>query len=485
MRQASLRLPESNSHMAWLILAAAIGLGIALLPVVYILPLLALAGFALLIGITPLAALTILLTLAPLRTLIATESALQLPLDIGQIMLIIFLAAWAVHYTFIPQRAPRLTWSPVFAPLLLFLGMISLGGFFAPSLGAWLAEWLKWLQIIIIVALTLHIAAGRRWTWVVLALIVAGLANALIGFYEFLGGSGADHLLILGRFFRAFGTFGQPNPFAGFMGLLAPLALMSAWGYAITWYRQRRSDLLVFAIFYSGAFALLAGAILISWSRGAWLGFAASLGIIALALPRRFWHGFTLAASIVVLFASLWLTGILPDSIVARLSSATEEFFAFEDMRGVEITPENYAVAERLSHWQAALNMAREHPWLGVGMGNYEVVYAQYRLINWEEPLGHAHNYFLNILAETGLLGLLVYGKVWLIIMIISWRIRRHPDYLARAVGIGLLGTWTYLTVHSLFDNLYVNNLFIHMGFLIGLVAVLHHQITATVRLSA
>ncbi len=49
--------------------------------------------------------------------------------------------------------------------------------------------------------------------------------NALIGLYEFFGGSGALVLLIDNRFSRAFGTFGQPNPFGGFMGLLAPVAL--------------------------------------------------------------------------------------------------------------------------------------------------------------------------------------------------------------------------------------------------------------------
>lgn len=476
---------QTTSSLIWITIAAFVGMGAAFLPIEYLVPLLALGAFALLIGITPFAALPLLLILAPLRTLIATESALQLPLDIGQITLVIFLATWALHHVVVAQRIPVIPWSPIFIPLFTFLAVISLGVFNATSISAWLNEWLKWVEIIIIVALMLHLSTGTRWTWVVFALIVAGLANAVIGFYEFLGGSGADHLLILDRFFRAFGTFGQPNPFAGFMGLLSPLALMAAWGYAGMWHKHRRSLWLGIATFYFGAFLILSGAILISWSRGAWLGFAASLGIIALALPRKLWHGVMLAGGILLLFAGLWLTGILPDSIVARLASATEEFFAFEDMRGIEITSENYAVAERLSLWQAALNMAREHPWLGVGMGNYDIVYDRYRLINWEEPLGHAHNYYLNMLAEAGLLGLLVYGKVWIIIILLSWRIRRHPDVLARAVGVGLLGTWTYLSVHSFFDNLYVNNLFLHIGFLIGLAAVLFRQIANTIRIQA
>lgn len=475
--------PSTYNHTPWVITALLTGAAAAFLPVEYLVLLLPTVVFVVFAGITPFATLTVLLTLAPLRTLIATESPFQLPLDIGQILLILFLLTWMLHNVILTQSIPRLIWSPVYIPLIIFLAVIGLGVFHAASLSAWLAEWLKWVQIIIIVALTLHIAQSRKWIWVVLSLTIAGLANAAIGIYQFLGGSGADHLLILGRFFRAFGTFGQPNPFAGFMGLLAPLALMAAFGYAALWLRKRRLALAVPTVFYFVAFGTFTGAILASWSRGAWLGFAASLGMMALTLPRKVWHGLAFATCCLLVFAGLWLTGILPDSVVARLASATEDFFAFEDMRGVEITTDNYAVVERLSHWQAALNMAAEHPWFGVGMGNYEVVYDQYRLINWQEPLGHAHNYYLNLLAETGLLGLLVYGKVWVIIMLLSWRIRRHPDTLARALGIGLLGAWTYLSVHSLFDNLYVNNLFIHIGFMIGLVMILHSQTVGTIRI--
>src|SRR5690606_34926810 len=124
----------------------------------------------------------------------------------------------------------------------------------------------------------------------------------------------------------------------------------------------------------------------------------------------------------------LWLAGRLPASVVARVSSATQELFAFDDVRGVDITPENYAVVERLAHWQAALNMARAHPWLGVGFGNYEIAYADFRLMNWKFPLGHAHNYYLNVLAEAGMIGLIAYVFYWAVVVFLTWHARRHPD---------------------------------------------------------
>ncbi|NWF68804.1 MAG: O-antigen ligase family protein [Chloroflexi bacterium] len=457
------------------------GVMLAVLPADTAVIFLALAALLLLALMTPLAALAVLLIIAPLRTLIATEASFQLPLDIGQLALLLLLAVWALYRIARRQTLLPFTASSVFVPPLLFLAAITPGAFFAASAGAWLNEWLKWVQIILLVWLCLSCARAENWPWLIFCLAMAGLANALIGLYQFFGGSGALHLLIDNRFFRAFGTFGQPNPFGAFMGLLAPLVLAAAWGYVLRfsarWRRQHRFDqrLLLIALFYTACGVLIAVGVLISWSRGAWLGFAAAMLTVILALPRRWWQTLALLTGGTALVLLLLLTGRVPAALLDRLS-APEQYSILDDMRGVDITPENYAVVERLAHWQAALNMARAHPLFGVGAGNYEVVYDNYRLLNWNFPLGHAHNYYLNIFAEAGIIGLATYLTLWLAVFWLTLRARRHPDSLARAVAVGLLGTWTYLSVHSLTDNLYVNNLFLHIGVMLGLLAVLHHQ---------
>jgi putative inorganic carbon (HCO3(-)) transporter len=176
--------------------------------------------------------------------------------------------------------------------------------------------------------------------------------------------------------------------------------------------------------------------------------------------------------------AVLWFAGMIPESIMRRVMSSTEELITIQDVRGVDITSANYAITERLAHWQAAQNMARDYPWLGVGLGNYEVAYPTYRLINWDKPLGHAHNYYLNILAEAGIIGLFAYLGLWASILWFTWKARSHPDTVHRSLMVGLFGTWIYLAVHSLLDNLYVNNLFIHIGVLLGLLAIVYQQTT-------
>jgi len=471
----------SGHGLSWAAGAGLLGLLGALLPIEISLVIFGAAGYLLLAGVTPIAPLTVMLIVAPLRTLFATEAPFQLPLDIGQLAL-----AGTVFFVLLYVSTRRLPFppilrSPVFISVLIFVFAAALSGFSAISLSSWLNEWVKWLQILVLIAVCLAIA-GRAWEWLLVGLIAAGAANAVIGIYQFFGGSGALHLLINERFFRAFGTFGQPNPFGAFMGLLTPIALGAALGYGIRFLRSHRESgtphwlYLIPISFYAGAAGLMTAALIMSWSRGAWLGFAAAIGIVIFALPRRPARSLLLLVSLAILTVTAWTSGWLPASITERVSSTVGDLVSASDVRGVDITAENYALVERVAHWQAAVNMATAHPWLGVGFGNYETAYANYRLMNWDLALGHAHNYYLNVFAETGIIGLMAYLLMWLLIAALTWQTRRHPDPLARSVAVGLLGTWVYLSVHSITDNLYVNNLFLHIGVALGILAVLYQQ---------
>lgn len=437
--------------------------------------------------ISPLASIAILLIVAPLRALLATAGAWPFPLDIGQVTFLIAIAAAIIHTVKQPTsqrgvRLPQISLSPIYVPVIIFVVAGGLTAFSAVSIGTWLTEWLKWLSVLFMMGLVALTARDHGWEWICFALVSAALANALVGIFIFLGGSGADHFAINERFFRAFGTFEQPNPFGGFMGLIAPISLMLAYASlvkiakAVLHHKPISKQHMITLLFYGTASGVIILALFMSWSRGAWLGFAASVGIMIFLLPKKLWHSLILTLCGLSMIAALWFTGLLPDSVVDRLTSATSEYFTLYDVRGVDITPLNYAVVERLAHWQAALNMTRENPWLGVGLGNYEVAYDDYRLINWEEPLGHAHNYYLNILGEAGIIGALSYTVMWLSIIYFTWQVRQSPEPVIRSVGIGLFAAWVYLAIHGLLDNLYVNNLFLHIGTLLGLLIILHHQ---------
>ena len=196
-----------------------------------------------------------------------------------------------------------------------------------------------------LIIICLNLTHHRQWEWLVFILATAGVANALVGLYIFIGGSGADHLLIRNGFFRAFGTFGQPNPFGGFLGLITPLALMASyhWGLQLlrTWrlHRNNNQIALIRLAFYGICSLILLAGIFASWSRGAWLGIIIAIGVMLFALPRQLKTSLVVIAISGIVLGGLWVSGILPDSIINRITSSTEEFFAFDDMRGVDITP--------------------------------------------------------------------------------------------------------------------------------------------------
>jgi O-antigen ligase len=169
---------------------------------------------------------------------------------------------------------------------------------------------------------------------------------------------------------------------------------------------------------------------------------------------------------------ALAVTGALPAAILDRLAQ-TVEYFGVFDVRSVQLTSENWAVVERMAHWQAGWYMFLDHPWLGVGAGNYAQAYPSYYVSTWIEPLGHAHNYYLNMLAELGIVG----GGLLVLVLCLAYRAIAGPlvrfesvgGTFWRAVLAGVFGGLVVFCVHNLFDSLFVHSVNIQIGVLLGL----------------
>ena len=530
-----MRPTRLTGRVAWLAVALAAGLAIIVLP----LPVagLLVLGVAILLStlIEPLVGLTLTLLLGPwgaLENIILGGSSF----DTGQLLLLLTLAAWLARSVARREiRLPALDKGVALAfVLFVTFGALSLLQE-PPSPLSGLKELAKWLQIGL-VAWFAASETGRphRARWVAAAVLLAGLSQALIGIWQFgLRGHGPETFEILInlrgtllRAYRAYGTFEQPNPFAGFLGLSLPLAL--GWGIGklaelvgkpleialrqgfgrapqhrpARWAGEpspqgdfsldaTQGDHSLDTTVRSWAFPsvslrrigglalpwLVAGilgvALLASWSRGGWLGAAAGVMAMLYFLPRRRWLGALLVLVLLLVGWGALGSGLVPESIAGRLTGFDVQF---QDARGVDITPANYAVLERMAHWQAALNMANAHPWLGVGLGNYEAAYADYALINWPYALGHAHNTYLNLLAETGILGLVAFLGFWAAVIALTARVIRRAPYPQRGLALGLMGAWVHLSVHHLVDKLYVNNIYLHLGALLGILICLQNQ---------
>ena len=466
-------------------LAVVVALLIARLPLPVAAGLLAAVAAVVLTFVQPLFGLGLALLLGPWGALenVALGSSL---FDSGQLALLLTLAAWLASC--LARRRVVVPFTPLNLPWLLFVVVALLSLLDAPSVGLGLVELVKWLQMGLIVWLVVDLAndptrrpndpaAVRR---VLLGLLLlAGLSQALIGIWQFgLRGDGPEHFVILERFYRAYGTFEQPNPFGGYLNLTALLGAGAAIGLLadLRGFRKplRSWAWLAFVVFCAAAATL---AVVFSWSRGAWLGLLAGAAVLALFSVRRLALGLGLAVGAAAVLGGGLLVGVNAGfgpalSVAERLGGFGDEF-ALGDVRGVDINDANYAVLERLAHWQAAVDMARDDLWTGVGFGNYAAAYPRYALINWPDALGHAHNYYLTLLAEVGLPGLLAYAIFWLAVVWQTVRAARRLAWPERGVAVGLLAAWAALSVHHLVDKLYVNNIYVHLGAMLGLLQLL------------
>jgi O-antigen ligase len=228
-------------------------------------------------------------------------------------------------------------------------------------------------------------------------------------------------------------------------------------------------------VWAAGCGALMIAALVMSWSRGGWIGFAAAIAAMLLATVLRSRRGAILVVAFLLLVAGVLLAGGLarvPPSVAQRFDDFLP-YLGVTDVRGREVTDANFAVLERVAHWQSAVEMWSEHPWLGVGIGNYEVVYDRYALPLWPLPLGHAHNYYLNVAAEAGVLGLGAYLLLWFAALVAAWRATRRAAGWSWGVALGVLGMLVHLSTHNVFDNLYVHGMYLHVGMLLGILPLL------------
>ena len=438
-------------------------------------------------------------------------------------MAVVTVAAWAARM--VAEREIRTLHPPLLVPLLVLLGVASFSVLGSLSLQWSVKGLLIWLELLAVYLFVVNVVGEQETRAIVILILSAGCLEALLGFYQFFGRKGPEGFLLFDRFIRAYGTFEQPNPYGGYLALILPLALSL---FLARWRWRDFSSLVIWAL--AGlSLGLMGAALVMTWSRGAWLGFIAGAAVVAVAglwyrafsdliggalaglagaglgtlwllrtgrdlvlapmlgglaglgvglgvsvaLRRRWiWLLLALLLFLGVIFVLLGGHRLLPAAIGERFS-AFLPYLQISDVRGIHVTDENFAVVERLAHWEAAFGMLKDHPLLGVGVGNYVPVYPAYALPGWEDPLGHAHNYYLHIAAEAGLLGLGAYVLFLLASYWHGWRAVAALSGPWQAMALGILGVLAAFGVHSLFDNLLVHGMNMHLAILLGLVQVL------------
>jgi len=485
-RASTAELQEWIPPLLLSVLVLLIGVAIAVLPWSWALLLVAAPALALVLIVRPELALCLLAFAVPFGSIWEWPLG-PVNVSVTELLVVALGLSWAARM--LSNRRLVVPQPPLLVPLVVLLFAFSLSILASSSLPLSVRELVKWLEVLV-VYLFMAARLDRRWgKWVVLSLLSAATLEALFGVYHFLWRVGPEGFVLFGRFMRAYGHFAQPNPFAGYLGLSIPLCLgLGLW--SLEMWASRRAQVgpaqpwapwgAVGGSIYWAAFAAMLVAIVMSWSRGGWIGVGAALLVVTVARSRRALLAVLVAAVLVAVVLSAGGTDYVPSWLAERFAGLLP-YVSGVDVTRVDINDANWAVIERLAHWSAAVGMFADHPWLGVGIGNYAVAYGDYALGRWRDPLGHAHNYFLNVAAEAGIVGLLAYLAFVAAAIVEAWRAVQPPfaseanaveSAYWRAVALGGLGVLVHLLVHSLFDNLYVHSMNVQVGLVLGLLAV-------------
>lgn len=348
-------------------------------------------------------------------------------------------------------------WTPF---VFMYLAAIALSVSQASDWHASLREIVKWAELLVVFVVgSGSIRRRSELRLVVMAIVVAGVGQALFGYVQFFFGLGPEAFAAHRFALRAFGSFDQPNPYAGFLNMTFPFALTLS--VLATGMVERR--------WYRAGAVLIAGAVLASQSRGALLaGFTASCIVTVLMFPalRRLWW-----TGIWALLLAGWLAvlGFLPLSPFQKVLNTV----GLGNVSFGSVTDANFSAVERAAHWLAGVRMFADHPLLGVGIGNYSSAYPRYHPRGWYASLEHAHNYFINVAAEAGVIGLAAYT---LLVGSALWyscaAIWVSPKGYSRAVAFGVLGVLIATTLHNLFDVLYVHGMVAFLGLVMAFIPV-------------
>jgi O-antigen ligase len=402
-------------------------------------------------ALNPPAGLGVLVASIPLQA-VGEEQLGPIHLTVTKVILMATLAAWAGR-TLVERRTIRLDRTAIFH--LAYVAVLALTIVNTSDRGSWGAELYRWWTPLVVYLIAINsitsIAEAKPVLWGTAA---GTIGTSIVGFVQVVGGYGPESFDVNG-FTRAFATFGQPNPFAGYLDVGVPILIAVAAG-AVLPARLGVPALPLgplLTVFVIVAAACGTASMILTQSRGGWLGITAGLLCVAWMLGNVVrWTvvgaGIALLAVVVMTPPGQQLGGRLVNSFSLRSEN-------------VLVTPENFAVQERLAHWRAGIAMAEKYPVLGVGAGNFSNRYRDFTEV-WRFRIsrGHAHNAYIHAAAQSGFLGLTSY-LIFLGVAAsqLARAFRASRGRLERPVVIGAIGVTVAFAVHNMFDYLHVLSL--------------------------
>ncbi len=344
-----------------------------------------------------------------------------------ELILLAFLGLWLIRATAAPSSVGAGAGNQLLLPLLLFYAVVAVYFIAAPHRQQAFEE----LRVLLQPTLWFFVGASfirsarqfRNLTGIFVALM---LLVAAVGIYQYLVGAEMpgkwlDDAEVAVRT-RAWSVMGSPNVF----GSLMMFAAFVAGGHWLAEKNRLRKWVFLLAAGVFGA------AMIVSFSRGAWLALLAAAVLLALWVDRRL----IIAIVVVSLLAMVLVPGVQ-----YRLAYMFSSDYLYSSLQ-----------AGRLDRWYTALEYWEADPILGLGLGRFGSGVA---IKYFSEAAYSVDNYFVKIAAQMGLFGFFAFG--YLVISALR-RVRYNISRVARSsdrfLALGLLAGLMGIIFHAVVENL-------------------------------
>jgi putative inorganic carbon (HCO3(-)) transporter len=244
-------------------------------------------------------------------------------------------------------------------------------------------------------------------------------------------------------FLRA--SFGNPGHFGAWLSMVIPITLS-----LFLFGTKKWGNLRVFSGLLS---LLLFSCLMLVGKRGPWVAFSGAVLLIGLLRSKKL--------LIIVLVCILLSPFILPEPWKGRVRSI--------------FSTTNPSNRERFGFWKKTIVMIKDRPVFGHGINTFDSNWPKYR-VGGKAGIYYPHNCYLQMAAETGIIGLGMF--IWVMVMLFKtsisflkkMKIETEEDRFYQAFGLGILGGITGCLIHSFVDNnLYILLLATFFWVLVGL----------------
>ena len=265
----------------------------------------------------------------------------------------------------------------------------------------------------------------------VVIFVLSGIFVSLYGMYQYMfpskfSGLWHDIDMFESIRFRVYSTLGNPNVLGEYLLLAIPFS-------AALFLTSRRY---IEKLFFLGGLGLMLLCLILTYSRGCYVGILISAAVFLVLLDRRF--------IILGVLGLLALPFVLPETIINR-------FLSIGNMS-------DSSTSYRVYIWMGTIAMLKDYWFSGIGPGEaaFNKVYPVYAYNSISAP--HSHNLYLQIMCDAGICGILafmavIYQYYKKVFISLSGETERERRILLIAAVSGVTG----FLVQSLFDYTFYN----------------------------